>query len=121
MKVAHDIATDTLTVVLRDAAVAESDESRPGVVLDYDDGGRLVAIEILHYSTFAAGDVPPELPLDFWREPTLADLAAEAREGDASYDALAGAGAELWSSDAEFEAFQRELADARTERRSGTG
>jgi hypothetical protein len=90
MKVAHDIATDTLTVVLRDAAVAES-------------------------------DVPPELPLDFWREPTLADLAAEAREGDASYDALAGAGAELWSSDAEFEAFQRELADARTERRSGTG
>ena len=41
MKVTYDQATDTLTIVLKDGVtVAESDEDRAGVVLDYDaDGG----------------------------------------------------------------------------------
>lgn len=51
MKVSYDAETDTLTVVLRDAKVAESDEDKPGVVLDYDDDGNLVSIEILDAST----------------------------------------------------------------------
>ncbi len=50
MKVNYDAATDTLTVILRDAPVAESDEDKRGVILDYDDQGNLVSIEVLDAS-----------------------------------------------------------------------
>jgi uncharacterized protein YuzE len=51
MKVMYDQKTDTLTLLLKeDVAVAESDEGKPGIVLDYDDAGDLVSIEVLDAS-----------------------------------------------------------------------
>ncbi|NIM50258.1 MAG: DUF2283 domain-containing protein [Gemmatimonadales bacterium] len=51
MKVSYDAKTDTLSVLLRvDAVVAESDETKPGIILDYDEQGNLVSLEILDAS-----------------------------------------------------------------------
>ena len=51
MKVSYDARTDTLSVILRDdTPVAESDEDKPGVILDYDEKGNLVSLEILDAS-----------------------------------------------------------------------
>ena len=50
MKISYDAETDTLTMILKSGPVAESDEEKPGVILDFDEDGDVVGIEILDAS-----------------------------------------------------------------------
>lgn len=50
MKVTYDPNVDVLRIVLRDAPVLESDEDKPGLILDYDSDGHVVGLEILDAS-----------------------------------------------------------------------
>jgi len=46
----YDPDTDSLYLRLTDMAVVESEEVRPGVVLDYDANDQVVAIEVINLS-----------------------------------------------------------------------
>jgi len=51
MKASYDPKTDTLSFILKEnAQIAESDDDKPGVILDYDARGDLVSLEILDAS-----------------------------------------------------------------------
>ena len=50
MKVIYDRESDTLSIILRDGKVAESDEAREGLILDYDKAGQLISMELLDAS-----------------------------------------------------------------------
>jgi len=50
MKATYDPKTDTLSLELKPGPVAESDEDKPGVILDYDEAGNLIGIEVLDAS-----------------------------------------------------------------------
>jgi uncharacterized protein YuzE len=52
VKVSYDSRTDTLRFVFRpETPVDESDETRQGIILDYDELGNIVSLEILDAST----------------------------------------------------------------------
>ena len=51
MRVRYSAKTNSLSVVLKDnMPVRESDEDKPGVILDYDKEGNLISFEILDAS-----------------------------------------------------------------------
>jgi len=50
MKVTYDSEVDVLRVLFSDAQITESDEDKPGVILDYDEAGNVVGLEILNAS-----------------------------------------------------------------------
>ncbi len=50
MKVTYDPETDILRVLFSNTTIEESDEDKPGVILDYDKDGNVVGLEILDAS-----------------------------------------------------------------------
>ena len=50
MKVSYDPEVDVLRIRFNASAVFESDEDKPGVILDYDAEGHVVGMEILDAS-----------------------------------------------------------------------
>ena len=54
MKVSYDPETDSLIIALRNDAIRESDEVRPGVIADFGHDGGIVRFEILRASEVVA-------------------------------------------------------------------
>lgn len=50
MKITYDPEVDVLKILLSHTLVAESDEAKPGMILDYDQDGNIVGMEILNAS-----------------------------------------------------------------------
>jgi len=50
MKVTYDPKVDALRILLGSGEITESDEDKPGVIVDYDDHGNVVGMEILNAS-----------------------------------------------------------------------
>jgi uncharacterized protein YuzE len=44
MKIIYDQETDTMTVIFKESTVAESDEAKSGIIIDYDSMGDIVSI-----------------------------------------------------------------------------
>lgn len=50
MKVKYDQEVDVLTIEFSSVPVEESDEEKPGIILDYDKDGNIIRLEILNAS-----------------------------------------------------------------------
>ena len=50
MKVIYDPEVDVLSILFSTAPIAESNEGKPGVIMDYDRDGNLVGLEIMDAS-----------------------------------------------------------------------
>ncbi len=54
----HDVDTDALYVRRSNEPIVESEQIKPGIVLDYDSAGNVVGLEILN--TARQDDSPPK-------------------------------------------------------------
>ncbi len=61
MKLKVDEKNDALYLRLNEAAIVESEEVEPGVILDYDRKGRVVGVELLGIKSRAKGKSLREL------------------------------------------------------------
>jgi len=62
VKVTYDADVDVLRILLSDAAIEESHEDKPGVILDYDKEGNVVGLEILE----ASKGIPNPQSVDYY-------------------------------------------------------
>ncbi|MDZ7695882.1 MAG: DUF2283 domain-containing protein [Deltaproteobacteria bacterium] len=50
MKITYDAQVDVLRILFSNSEIEESDEEKPGIILDFDKIGNIVGIEILNAS-----------------------------------------------------------------------
>lgn len=50
MKITYDPEVDVMRIIFSNAPIEESDEEKPGVILDFDRDGNVVGMEILDAS-----------------------------------------------------------------------
>jgi uncharacterized protein YuzE len=50
MKVIYDPEVDVLRILFNNTPIEESDEDKPGVIIDYDKAGNIIGLEILDAS-----------------------------------------------------------------------
>lgn len=62
MRIQYDPSADAMYIRLAEGVVADSDEVREGVVLDYDAAGKVLGIEVLNVSERA--DNPREMAFE---------------------------------------------------------
>ena len=58
MKIEFDPTADALYVKLNDSKIIESEQVQPGIVLDFDENGKVVGVEILSVSKRSNQDLP---------------------------------------------------------------
>ena len=50
MKITYDPKVDVIRILFSNSPIEESDEDKPGVIIDYDKDGNIVGLEILDAS-----------------------------------------------------------------------
>lgn len=50
MRIIFDLETNTLNLIFREEKIAESDEIKEGIIIDYSKDGKIVSMEILDAS-----------------------------------------------------------------------
>jgi uncharacterized protein YuzE len=50
MKIVYDAEVDVLRITFSNAPIEESDEEKPGIILDFDKSGNVVGLEVLDAS-----------------------------------------------------------------------
>ncbi|MBM2813741.1 MAG: hypothetical protein HW421_503 [Ignavibacteria bacterium] len=50
MKIKYDKEVDVLNIQFNENAITETNEEKPGIIIDYDASGNIVEIEVLNYS-----------------------------------------------------------------------
>jgi uncharacterized protein YuzE len=50
MKIKYDKEVDIINIQLGNEQITETDEEKPGIIIDYDKNGNIVEIEILNAS-----------------------------------------------------------------------
>ena len=50
MKIKYDKEVDVINIKFSDEEIFETDEEKPGVIIDYDKNGSIVEIEVLNAS-----------------------------------------------------------------------
>lgn len=50
MKINYDPDVDIIRIIFKDSPIEESDEEKPGLIVDFDQEGNVVGLEILNAS-----------------------------------------------------------------------